>query len=477
MYHLFKRINYQHLLTIVLLLLSAVIWLQPVLAEKSADLLAAPPGLNSAASLGEVNSITSSSITPSTNQEVTFPLVLRRGACRHRPNKTIIYQYDNKPLGDRRPFLLVHGLRGEYYYVFRWEKLIKRFKANADFARQYKIYLLRYDTVASVNDAIPQFRSAVNELYQATHKRPISVLALSIGGNLVFDAMHDKQTNDRIKLLMTLGTPFHGSPLFCSDWIQYGMYKNASTPFTRVDHSLAYRLYFHRNPTLLKDYRWDNCDDSIPNIGPFASALPFGPAGNLTVQNSLNDQLVSINSQGFDRKKLVTYSGYILNPYLLPDAERFIEDAIMAPYTLATISVPAHLAREHPVLKMLNREIDTIVATPEAVKRARTPFVFDLNDGITPLSSALFLNPEICKSQGLSKESDIAKLRNLTDVRTARIFRNIDHLTFIDGFRPVPAIPSMRDELNPEAGSRDIFNWMLLDIAQSSDSTEQLARD
>ncbi len=477
MYHPLKSLNFLCPVALAIILSSQWPLIQPVLADATVNLLPPPPVVEQPRSLGEVNLLTAASEAQSPGTGTTFPLIIKRGACRHRPSKLAIYQYDNKPLGDRMPFLLVHGLRGEYYYVFRWEKLIKRFKANQEFARQYKIYMTRYDTIVPLSETIPQLRSAINDLYQAAHKRPIRVLALSIGGNLVFEAMHDQKTNDQIKLLMTLGTPFHGSPLFCSDWIQYGMFKNPSTPVTRVDHSIAYRLYFHRNPSLLNDYRWDDCDGSIPNIGPFASSLPFGPSGDLTVESTLNKHLVSLNSENFDKKKLITYGGYILNPYLLPERERIIEDTIMAPYTLATISVPAHLAREHPVLKMLNRQIDTIITTPETAKRAGTPFVYDLNDGITPLASALFLNPEFLAAQGVAKETDIAKLRTNTDVHTARVFRNIDHLTFIDGFRPIPAIPSMRDELNPEAGTRDIFNWMLWDIAQSSEPTECLARD
>ena len=41
------------------------------------------------------------------------------------------------------------------------------------------------------------------------------------------------------------------------------------------------------------------------------------------------------------------------------------------------------------------------------------------------------------------------------------VFRNIDHLTFIDGIRPIPSLSGLRDELNPEAGKS---RYIQLDI-------------
>ena len=220
---------------------------------------------------------------------------------------------------------------------------------------------------------------------------------------------------------MAMGTPFHGSPLFCADWLKYGIYKNPSWPWTRIDHSVAYKLYFSRNPNLLVDFRWDNCDQSIPSIGHFASKLPLGPRGFLMPEQSVNKRMVEVNQRNFDKDKLITYSGYLLNPYQLPERERLIESTFLAPYTIVTITLPAYLAREHAVLKMLNRVIATVVTTSTVAKKSNTNFVFLLNDGITPVSSSMFLADKYC-SEGLSREADLIKLRPLVDVHTARVF-------------------------------------------------------
>jgi hypothetical protein len=391
-----------------------------------------------------------------------------------KPVDAIIYQYDEKSLGDRYPFLLVHGLRGEYYPYFRWAKVLQRLTADQDFSRRFKIYMVRYDTVADFSKTVPQMRASLSALYEASHQRPIRVMALSIGGNLVYESMLNADIDSKVNLLLTLGTPFRGSPLFNSAWLQYGIYKRMSMPWTRIDHALAYRLYFAKNPSLQADFGWDDADQAIPNVGRFSSLLPFGPSGDLTVDDSINRRLLAFDQHAVDHKKLITYGGYLLNPYLKPKGERIFERTVMYPYSIVTVKVPAHLFREHPVLKLLNHTIATVVTTREAETRAKTPFVYGLNDGITPVASALFLPQSFCLRDALSRESDVAKVGKVVDVRTARVFRNIDHLSFIDGNQSAigfGGLTPIRDELNPEAGSRDIFGWMLSDINHSIEAS------
>ncbi len=408
-----------------------------------------------------------------------FPTVPTGKFYKHKPSKPVIYQFDEMPLGNRSPLLIVHGLRAEYYPFFRWAKLVKHLNSNKEFAGKFKIYLARYNSLDLLDKTVPQMQEEIAQLYQSAGKKQIYVLALSIGGNLVYESMLKPETDSQIKLLMAMGSPFHGSPLFCSDWLQYGIYKNLSFPWTRIDHSIAYRLYFRRNSALLKDFRWDNCDGAIPNIGHFASKLPFGPKGNLNPAASVNDRMVAINKRNFDKNKLITYSGYLLNPYQLPEAARFIESTFLFPYSLVTTGLPAYLAREHAVLNMLNRVIGTVVTTEWTAKRSKTSFVYALNDGITPVISSMFIADRNCTQEGLAREADLMKLKPLVDVHTARIFRNIDHLTYISGRRPGVLPFAMRDELNADAGTREIFDWILFDldcvvaddhVAQSSDT-------
>lgn len=404
-----------------------------------------------------------------------FPLVPKR-ALKKRPTSVELYQWDTKPLGDRAPFLFVHGLRGEYYENFRWAKIIKKFTSNPEFDSKYKVYLVRHDSLATV-DSIPDFQKTVAKLYNAANKRPISILALSIGGNLVYESMHDKATDDSIRLAFTLGTPFRGSPLFSLDWLQYSVYKNLSFPWTRIDHALSYKFYFHHNSGLVKDFGWDNSDLSLPDVGEFKSRLPFGPSGELTLAHDVNERLAHLNNQPFDKKKLITYSGYLLNPFMMPEKKRKIDTTLMAPIFLLSVKIPSHFGREHPVLKFLNRDIGSMIVSKEAQEKTGSPFVYQLNDGITPVSSAVFLPQDACANAALVKETELPKLKASTDVHLARVFRNIDHLTFIDGYRPLRASSEIRDEMDPNAGSKHIFDWMLSDLLEYDHASNKIAHD
>lgn len=404
-----------------------------------------------------------------------YPLVPTGRALKKKPETVTIYEYDDRPLDERSPVLFVHGLKGEYWPTFRFKKVIKKLASEHSFADKYKIYLIRYDTTAYLDTVLPQFKEAVNSLHNSTNK-PITIVALSMGGNLAYESMLDNNIDPKIKLIMALGTPFHGSPLFSLDWMQYSMYEKLSFPWTRIDHSLAYRLYFARHRNLLSDFRWDNADEAIPDAGKFRSKLPLGPRGNLTLEQAVNSRLVKVNSQPANKKKVIAYGGYLVNRYMLPNAERYVESTIMYPYMVLTVKLPAHLAREHPVLKMLNHEIATVRTTAKSRMRAGTPFVYKLNDGITPIASALFLPNELCCAEGISKESDIAKLKERIDTGLARVFRNVDHLSFIDGYRPLRASKLIRDELHPEQKARPILDWLVSDLVEASGDS-RLARD
>ncbi len=396
---------------------------------------------------------------------------------RVRPNVVKIYEYDNTPLGDREPLLFVHGLRGELYPHFRWPKVLHEMKNKKDLHARYKIYLARYSTQDRIDSTVHEYRKAIARLYEVTGNRPVTVVALSMGGNLAYQGMVDKETDSKIRALLTMGTMYHGSPLFTIDWMQYSLYKRLCWPLTRLDHSLAYRLYFNKNKNLVSDFSWDDTDNTMPNVGRFRSKLLFGPKGQLTLVQDVNNRLARLNAEPTSKKKIIAYSGYLINPYMHPSAERIIENTFMYPVTFVTQKFPAHLAREHPVLGFMNRDIANIATSRDSAKAAGTPFIFGLNDGITPVTSAICLPEEAMKSALIAKEVDIPKLKNMVDVGTARVFRNIDHLTFIDGYRPVTASSLIKDELNPDDGTRTMWDWLLYDLLHSEQVNGQLAKE
>jgi pimeloyl-ACP methyl ester carboxylesterase len=402
----------------------------------------------------------------------TYPLMSPHQSTKHKPRSVVVYQTDQAPLGKRQPLLLVHGLRAEYRSQCRWDKVIARLSNDPRFNEKYKIYVLRYDSTAHLPETVPLFSDAVLELYQNAGRNPIAVLAMSLGGMLTYTAMQDPKVDSAISLLFAMATPFHGSPLFCENWFQYSLYKNRSYPLTRIDHSLSYRIYFARNSNLLSDMNWDNCDGLIPEVGSFHSRLPFGPKGVLTVKNDANQKLAKLNQDShINKSKLILYGGYLINPYLIPGLREEVERTILAPYTFITMKVPAHFAVEHPVLEMLNREISRVIPAKSSTIALATKYPYGLNDGISPVCSELFLPPQVCREQQLAQESDIELVQSKIDVHLARVFRNVDHLSFLDGYHPHHAPKTLQDKLNPQQTARPISDWILADLLDAHNQT------
>ncbi len=91
-------------------------------------------------------------------------------------------------------------------------------------------------------------------------------------------------------------------------------------------------------------------------------------------------------------------------------------------------------------------------------------YAYALNDGVSPVVSALFLPNEFCRTHVLSDEASLSQLHGATDVGKARVFCNIDHITFIDSKHPWFTSPKLQDKLHPEDGNRRIFDWILFDL-------------
>jgi hypothetical protein len=383
-----------------------------------------------------------------------------------KPVKAEIFQLDKQPLRDRTPLLLVHGGAGESKPLCRWGKVIQRFSQDPGFNRKYKIFIYRYDSSANLRDSVPQFRQALLELHEAAGGRPLTILTLSMGGNLCQGALVDPDVDKVVDLVLAMGTPFHGSPLFSADWFQYSLTNSKLTPWSRPVHSLDLRLYFAVHKNYLEDLRWDNLDDVIPDVGRFKSKLPIAPRGVLTPARAANTELAAINTEGqLDKDKFITYGGYLLNPYLMTPGQRKLEKTILAPYRFVTVRVASQLGREHAALKLLNQEMSSMAVNPNGgLTGPPSRQTFDLNDGITPLSSAMFLPPEVMKDYPILHEADLSRLRSATDVHLARVFKNIDHVTYLDGRPPRRGSPNLRDQLHPEQGQRPIIDWMLVDL-------------
>lgn len=395
---------------------------------------------------------------------------------KEKPAQSQIYQLEAEPLGDRAALVMIHGGNGESRPLFHWDRVIDHFNQNAAFRQKYKIFLLRYDSQTMLENSVPQSKQAILGLYEACGKRPITILALSMGGNVAQLGLADPQVDAAVDTVLAMGTPFHGSPLFSADWFQYSLYKSHSFPAVKVLDNLDYRIYFDLHKSYQQDLRWDDSDELIPQVGSFRSKLPFGPKGYLTPARDTGTMLARTNKSGaIDKSKFITYAAYLVNPFVLDKPYSRWKHALLAPYWQISTQVRAQLGREEAALMVLNREISKVDTGPAGAGLGKGVHVYALNDGITPVNSALFLSPDACRSHMLLHESDIRALAPVIDVRRARVFRNITHVTFVDGKPPHRGSDLLRDELNPQQMPRHIFDWILADLLNPRDETKSVS--
>ncbi|MCC7528690.1 MAG: hypothetical protein IT342_09220 [Candidatus Melainabacteria bacterium] len=392
-----------------------------------------------------------------------MPVVKPEQVFKEKPQRLEIFQQDATALNDREVLLLIHGGGGEYQSMFRWDRVLAYFDADAQFKKSFKVFLLRYDTADSLSDEIEQAKKVIPELSKAAGK-PITIMALSMGGNVVQGALADADVDCCVDRALCMGTPFHGSPLFSSDWYQYSLLQHKFGPVTRMLDAIDYRLYFSRHKNYQADLKWDNLDGGIPSIGSFKGLTPVGPKGSLEPAKDESSILRKINQAGVNKAKIIAYAGYLVNAEVISmTKKRRLESYMLAPYRFFAVRVPAQLGREQPTLKVLATKIGKVKATDESGLSTRK---FALNDGITPIASALFLAPQVVRDYPILKEDVLPSLRPHVDVRLGRVFRNIDHVTFVDGSPPHRGSKFMKDELHPEDGAHTIFDWMLDELLE-----------
>jgi hypothetical protein len=398
------------------------------------------------------------------NRNVVGNLPVNVKELKKRPQNFEYFQLDNSPLGNRCPLLMVHGVRGEFWPdCFRWQKLCNYLNQNDEFRQQFKIYFARYDSYAPLPQLVRQFRSSVADFSDAVSGKPISIIALSMGGNVVAESLADKSTDTRVSRVLTMGTPFHGSPLFTANWMQYSMLKSHIMPPTQLDTCLPYQIFFSKHNNLLANLNWDNSDKLLPTVNHFR--LWFEPIGthDISAEATANKTVFRLNENDhIDKSKFIVYGGF-LDDYQGSGLGHSLS------WFVKTI-LPEHTGNEHAVLRSLNRQMRYIVTAKtrdgERIGKHGLSTSYQLNDGITPLSSSLFLPNALNAGMIVASDRDLKNLRGRTDVHRARVFRNADHLTFINAYRPAGAATDMRDELEPEHQAQPIFAWIMSDILQ-----------
>ena len=262
--------------------------------------------------------------------------------------------------------------------------------------------------------------------------------------------MADPSVDQSISRVITLGSPLHGSPLFSKEWMQYSLLTCHKWPITSLDRYLAYTIYFNHHNNLLTDYYWDNCDHQLPSIGAYQFRFPIAAKGVLLPPNSPPPG----ENYSQSNEKIIAYAGFLQNQYCSNHKHSKFFAPLYSFGTFCHTTIPAHLTRQHAVLRVLNYEIASIVHNRE---KSESPYA--LNDGVIPIASGISLPSDATANIYSSDKEEIARMRLQINIHKARLFKNIDHLTFIDG-----SSHSLIDQFSPTEKPRSLFAWLLSDI-------------
>src|SRR5262249_34166091 len=101
----------------------------------------------------------------STEGASVFPLVPAVPDKFDATDKAQVFQYDSSALGNRVPLMLIHGGGGESRPYFRMDGIAKWLQHDPRFQDKYKIYFLRYNGSAVLDQSVPKLKDALIDFH------------------------------------------------------------------------------------------------------------------------------------------------------------------------------------------------------------------------------------------------------------------------------------------------------------------------
>ncbi len=365
-----------------------------------------------------------------------------------------IYTFDNQPLGDRIPVILLPGRAEEYQFGVWWKKFRNISHHNGFFSHHYKLYIFLYDSRkplgAETTDFIAEMHTHFSHL---PLDRQVVLVSYSLGGLIAAKAMlEDAMVFNEVNMLFAIAVPFHGSPLFTRKWYLKNLHPQNNSPIRWVWDRLIYRSYMFDKDNLVRGLKWDNFDDSQPQFGPNTVYKPL----------LREPSVLDVEDIHALKSKLVIYTGYVNNEYTDPPKPRnplalpsMVDGAASLPSTLVSTVFPSYVFSAHSVLHFTNREIANLPSFSSEHPHGEKIHLYRYNDGAIPLSSSLFLPHRATPYDG-----DLESLVGAIDIQHVRLFPNTDHLDFGELHRDFHQF-LVPDLLHPHDGRRTPINWVM----------------
>ena len=296
--------------------------------------------------------------------------------------------FDSAPLGTRIPLILVHGNNNERDGKYSaWGHYAATIKKDSSFRKKYKTYLFRWDSNSSNLLNGLTFGSRIDGRRELANK-DLVILAHSRGGLVSRYFMNHYTMNtgnrkgqpggEKVASLVTLATPHRGSPGADLVWVNFSIDRYFGSE--AIFMSSIYTFFVHK-----KNHRyllWDDVDKELTRAKVCWDSSIYGHYICRLLDTNASD-LVELNKKEGFADKIIAYGG---NTY---KSQWGIRKAIglarkaHANNGSAALSIASILMAMMPIIPV---GYDG-VPIDDSYKR------FTANDGLVPLTSALFLKP------------------------------------------------------------------------------------
>lgn len=398
-----------------------------------------------------------------------------------------LYQFDNDPLGDRLPVILVPGRIEEFQRNGWWMKVYHQAHNHDWFRKRHKLYVFVYDSTERIPVHASHFRHELLAYFGDFAQRPdkLVLVTYSLGGSITRQAMTTPELYPLVGTVFGIAVSYHGSPIFNTRWFEDHYTPLNGSPVRGWWDRTIFKAYMYKKDNLTEGLSWDGFDTSWP-IDPDtvrqgkaadpkrAKALPsiLGPDGNPAYKDlPLTDVF---------KQRLIVYAGYLTNPHTTDvttatgpfrqqaksnSLARKATDLPKLPVQWLGMILPVYGDSVHSLLRYVGVQLSQLPMTrlsDSILPISPINKLFRYNDTVFPLSSCLYLPPR--KTPYTEPLKDLLSLR---DVRVTRVFENLDHMQLGEYHETVAAIwqPLRRaDVLHPEAGQHSPIAWLLHDI-------------
>jgi hypothetical protein len=373
---------------------------------------------------------------------------------RQRNNLNHIYQFDATPLGQRTPLILLPGRAEEYQQNAWWHTLHKQFKRRPHLVARYKPYAYIYNS----DHRLPmQVQGFVSSYQQAQFPRPSVWVSYSLGGVIAREAMLHPDILPQVQANLAIAVPFHGSPIFNPEWFAQYLQPPNHSPVRRLSDRALYRFYLLDKTNLIEGMRWNNMDGSFPLFKP--NTVVVKP---VFVYEPFWNNLQRLTQL---KQRTIVYASFLDNPYTgraLSSLSR-IQHAEKLTKDLLTSILPLDFVSVHAVMRYTNLQMSNLPT--QTTEGQKNQHVFRYNDGVVPISSALFL-PE---RPTLPYTEQMTELAQLADVRQVRLFKGWDHMEIGEYFARTSR-RTLHDVTEPTQKAQSPNAWVFTDLVNLHDA-------